>query len=303
MKTPIPLLLLGLVLALTACRTRTADRDTGPADWRAWRAERQESIAGTNGWITLVGRHWLAEGNTSAGSNPSNPIILPAGRAPGRVGTFLRNGPVVRFAAAPGVGATIDGRPVTDADAVELRSDAAGKPSRLRVGELVLTIIQRGEKVGVRVRDPESPARRQFRGLPCFPYDPAWRIAGRFERFPEARVLVVDDVTGNTQSLPSPGELVFTAAGHEQRLQVVQEPDDERYFVIFRDDTAGETTYGAGRFLYVDRADTAGRVVIDFNRAFTPPCGFTDFATCPLPPRGNRLSIPIPAGERAPAGH
>lgn len=295
-------LLVGLLVSGCVGRARPG---TGPADWQAWRAKRHESIAGTNGWITLVGRHWLREGANRAGTSVTDEVALPEGRVPAFVGTFHRSGKTVRFEAANGVVATVDGHPVRSAD---LASDVPGPATRLSVGSVTMNVIERGElgeKIGIRVRDPDTPLRTAFGGLACFPYDPAWRLEGRFEPYAEAREMRVSDVTGGFQRLRSPGEIVFRAGGGERRLQVVEEPEDDRLFVIFRDETAGRSTYAAGRFLYVDRPATGGdgRVVVDFNRAYTPPCGFTAYATCPLPPPGNRLPLAIRAGERAPAGH
>lgn len=282
-----------------------APQASGPEDWRAWRVARHQSIAGTNGWTTLVGRHWLEEGPNTAGAAVTNQVVFPAGRVADRVGVFHRRGKSVRFEAARGVEARVDGENVTS---VELVSDTPGPATRLRLGALTVNVMERGErgeKIGLRVRDPESPARKHFRGTRCFPYDPGWRIAGRFVAHSEPRELRVLDVTGTIQLLKCPGVLVFHAAGGEHRLQVVEEPDEDRLFVIFRDETAGRSTYSAGRFLYVDRpwVGEGDRVVIDFNRSYTPPCGFTPFATCPLPPAGNRLPFEIRAGERKPAGH
>jgi uncharacterized protein (DUF1684 family) len=152
----------------------------------------------------------------------------------------------------------------------------------------------------VRVRDSEARARKEFRGLTYFPYADHWRIEGSFETFPAIQTLRVGDVTGGTQDLLSPGMLVFKYRGEEYRLQTAIEPGEEDLFVIFRDQTAGDSTYGSGRFLYVPRPAPNQRVVIDFNRAYTPPCGFTPFATCPLPPRQNWLPFAVKAGERKP---
>jgi len=226
--------------------------------------------------------------------------VLPRGRAPANVGAFVRRGRAVRFEATPGVVATIDGQLVQSA---ELKSDTNAEPTKIFIDGLSFVLIERGERLGLRVRDPEAPARVQFAGLKCFPYDPAWRIEGRFEPSPFQRMLRVPDVTGGTQEFPSPGTLVFNHAGSEHRLDVAEEPGEEDYFVIFHDETAGKTTYPSGRFLYVARPDPKGRVVIDFNRAYTPPCGFTAFATCPLPPRQNWLPFPVGAGELTPEGH
>lgn len=298
MQRTISLLLLACLMV--GCSTEAGKApltSTPPAAWLAWQAKRRESIAGTNGWITLVARPWLVEGQNFAGSDPTNHAVLSAERVPASIGAFIRSGQSVRFEAAPGIVATIDGRTVQSAD---LQSDTNGTPTKIFIGALSLVIIERGERLGLRVRDPEAPARLEFRGLDYFPYDPAWRIEGRFERFATPRTLRVQDVIGGTQEFPSPGAIIFHRGTMEHRLDVVEEPGENEYFVIFRDRTAGKATYAAGRFLHVAKPDGNGRVTIDFNRAYTPPCGFTPFATCPLPPRQNWLPLAIRAGELKP---
>jgi uncharacterized protein (DUF1684 family) len=270
-----------------------------PADWLAWRARRLESIGGTNGWTTLTGLHWLQEGENSAGSDPTNQAVLHGTKIPGFIGVFTRRGTNVSFAAAAGAGITVDGQKI---GRVDLQSDSVTNPTKLQLGAVTIIAIERGDRMGLRVRDPNSAARRNFKGLRCFPYDPAWRLEGKFVPFPDSRKLRVPDVTGAVQEFVSPGALVFTVQGAEYRLDVADEPGEEDFFVLFHDQSAGDTTYGSGRFLYVARPGPDGRVVIDFNRAYTPPCGFTDFATCPLPPRQNWLPFPVRAGELKPAG-
>lgn len=286
----------GMMVLFAGCTTRPA----APSDWDAWKAKRLNSVAGTNGWTTLVGLHWLREGTNSAGSAPTNDVVLPAGRSAPSIGEFIRSGDAVQFVAAPGTVASIGGHSVTEASLV---SDLTPPPTRLVVGPLSIMVIDRSGRIGLRIRDPESPWRQHFQGIRCFPYDPAWRIEGHFEPFAEPRTLRVPSMIGGTQDFPSPGALVFRRDGVEYRLEVAVEPEEPDYFVLFRDTTAGKTTYGSGRFLYVTPPDATGRVILDFNRAYTPPCGFTPFATCPLPPPQNRLPFPIPAGEQAPEGH
>lgn len=278
------------------CATQPAD----PPDWVAWKVRRIEFLAGTNGWTTLVGLHWLKEGTNSAGSAANQDVVLPKGRSAPWIGQFIRTGESVQFLAAPGVQARVDGHPVTQASLV---SDRTPPPSRLEVGPLSIIVIERSGRIGLRVRDPESPWRKSFTAPHSFPYAPSWRIEGRFEPFASPRTLRVPSRIGGTQDFPSPGSLVFSHAGKEYRLEVAVEPGETDYFVMFRDQTAGKTTYGSGRFLYVSPPDSTGRVILDFNRAYTPPCGFTPFATCPLPPPQNRLPFPIPAGEIAPEEH
>ncbi len=149
------------------------------------------------------------------------------------------------------------------------------------------------------MKDPEAPTRREFRGLRYFPYQPQWRIAGTFEPSEDARTLPITDVTGVTKSEPCPGRLRFEVNGQVQYLDALIDEETGNFFVLFRDSTSGRSTYGSGRFLHVSREDGSGRVILDFNYAYNPPCSFTSFATCPLPPRQNWLPFPIEAGELA----
>jgi uncharacterized protein (DUF1684 family) len=297
-----PYLILFLILTAgvgAGCRSAGA-RGTAPANWRAWQAERRESLGGTNGWLTLVGLHWLGEGSNSAGSDLTNQIVLPDKRVPDHLGQFIRSGRTVKFEAAAGVPARVAGQPVQTAT---IRTDRESNPTRLESCGLVFTVIERGDRIGLRVRDPESPARRQFRGVKYFPYDDRWCVVGRFEGAVMPQRFRVPDVTGSVQEYASPGVLVFEHGKTEHRLVAASEPGTEDLFIMFRDETAGTSTYPAGRFLYVRPADSKGKVILDFNRAYSPPCAFTDFATCPLPPPQNRLPFPIRAGELAPASN
>jgi uncharacterized protein (DUF1684 family) len=300
-KFSAPLLIFVATLLSFSPTTRASDQSNtqAPKDWLEWQQKRHQSIAGTNGWTTLISRYWLSEGTTFAGAAPTNQLVLPQGRVPASVGSFVRKGNSVRFEAAPGIMATVDGVAVHE---LEMKTDASNQPTTMMIGPLSFIIIERGDRFGVRARDPESPSRLLFAGLHYFPYAPSWKIQGRFEPFPSPRTMRVPDASGGMQEFPSPGALVFTYAEKEYRLDVAEEEGEDDYFVIFTDPTAGHSTYSAGRFLYVAKPDAAGRVTIDFNRAYTPPCGFTPFATCPRPAPQNRLPFEIKAGELAPLG-
>ena len=293
-------LILSLALNWIPVHAATGGSSDGLAGWKSWQAQRREDVAGTNGWSTLVGLSWLREGANSAGADATNDVRLAEGRAADHIGTFVREGKAVRFEAAAGTTARVNGKPVRS---TALISDAAGEPTKLLVGDLEITVIARGERLGLRIRDPEAPARRHFRGLEYFPYDPSWRIQGRFEHLPQPAAVLVDDVTGAKQEMQSPGAVVFGYAGAEYRLQVMEEMDATDYLVLFRDQTAGKETYPSGRFVHIDKPNARGEVVIDFNRAYNPPCGFTSYATCPLPPRRNWLPFAVRAGELVPPGH
>lgn len=258
----------------------------------SWRSERATGLAKDDGWLTVVGLFWLKEGENGIGSGADNQVILPES-TPARVGRLVRQGKSVRLEADPAAGLTVEGKPATS---LALASDADGKPAVVRLGSLSFFVIVRGERVGIRVRDNASPARAHFKGLDYFPLDPSWRVEARFEPSKTPRTIPVADILGSVEPSPTPGTVVFEHGGRTLRLDAL-EGDDGGLFLIFADPTNGKETYGAGRFLYTD-APKDGRVVVDFNKSYNPPCAFTAFATCPLPPRQNKLAAPVRAGEK-----
>jgi hypothetical protein len=268
------------------------------AQTRAWHRERIARLTAEDGWLTLVGLHWLEEGDSRFGSAPDNTLVFPAS-APAHAGTFTRKGQTVSLSVAPGVTLTRDGQPFTGGT---LRSDATGQPDTLALGTLRLMIIRRGERLGVRVRDPQAAARKSFHGIPTYPYGAAWRVEGRFEPATAERKLSVPNVLGDVVEMASPGTVVFMVGGQEHRLEAVVERGAHELFFVFGDLTNRDETYGAGRFLYADMPQD-GKVVLDFNRAHNPPCAFTPFATCPLPPPQNRLKLRVEAGEKRYGDH
>lgn len=262
---------------------------------QAWKQLRDERLRRPDGWLTLVGFAWLAEGENAVGSDPKAPIVLPAGKSPARLGILKVHQGAVEFVAAEGVVATSKGTPVTR---LTLASDhAADGPTPIEHGPLTFTVIERAGRLAVRVRDREAATLAGFAGMDYFPLDRAWRFEGRFEPAAEVRELPIPNVLGFDEKIPSPGHVVFERDGEEHRLLALDDTGDGRLFLVFGDSTNGRETYGGGRFLYAD-PPVDGRVVIDFNRAYNPPCVFTPYATCPLPPRGNRLPFPVPAGEK-----
>lgn len=299
MKSLHGLILLAVLAMLASIGCSTLSQ--GPKDWLAWQARRTESIGGTNGWTTLIGLHWLNEGDNTAGANPTNQVVLASAHLPASVGVFRRQGRSVSFRASPGTDIRVDGHPVTSL--ALLSDETTNRPTRLEIGQVSIIVIQRGERTGLRVRDVQSETRQHFKGIHWYPYNPAWRLEGQFVAYPAPKKLRVADVTGGVQEFVSPGELVFNFGGAEYRLAAADEPDTTEFFVLFKDQTAGKSTYQAGRFLQVERPTQDNRVLIDFNRAYTPPCGYTAFATCPLPPRQNWLPLSVHAGELKPEGH
>jgi uncharacterized protein (DUF1684 family) len=288
---------LGCVLA-AAPSARPVDPDYA-REIDGWRARREEGLRAPDGWLAVVGLTWLREGTSTIGSAKGNDILLPL-PAPPRVGTIdFTNGRAV-IHVAPGVTVTSKDKPVAE---LELHSDKGGKPDVLALGPLSLYVIERGGRHGVRVKNAESPQRRGFRGLDWYPVHESYRVRARFTPYDPPKQIPIANVVGTVSPLPSPGYVTFQLDGRELRLDpVLEEPDAKELFYIFRDTTAGKDTYPAGRFMYSEMPKD-GQVVLDFNKAYSPPCAFTSFATCPLPPRQNRLDVRIEAGEKKPAGH
>jgi uncharacterized protein (DUF1684 family) len=266
------------------------------AEVRKWRDEREARLKADGGWLSVAGLFWLEEGRKTFGSDKASDFVLPAS-APPNAGVFERRGTAVRVVLEPGVAALLDGKPLAGPSA--LRPDTSGQPDVLAMGPLTMTLIQRGDRYGIRLRDRDNPARREFRGLSWFEVDESWRVEAKFVPYPEPKAVKVPNVLGQTNEMPSPGYAEFTRAGQTIRLDGVLEEDGaQELFYIVRDATSGEETYGAGRFLYAPLPKD-GRVVLDFNKAYSPPCAFTPYATCPLPPKQNRIPIRVEAGERA----
>ncbi|RKH07299.1 DUF1684 domain-containing protein [Corallococcus sp. CA053C] len=266
---------------------------------RAWQAQRLERLSAEGGWLTLVGLTWLEEGKQAAGSAPDSDVPLPA-PVPSHAGTFVREGDSVRFEPAPNAAFTLEGKPFTGG---ALKTDEKGEPDVLRLGSVSFQVIRRGDRLGVRVKDTQAPARKQFHGIPTYAPSAAWKVEAKLVPDATPRTITVPNVLGMQEEMKSPGTLVFTVAGKEHRLVPVLEDGSDELFIIFGDETNRDTTYGAGRFLSTPLPDKDGRVVVDFNRAYNPPCAFTRFATCPLPPRGNRLALRVEAGEQRAGEH
>ena len=259
----------------------------------AWREAREESLKADGGWLTVAGLHWLQPGDNRFGADPGCEIVLPAGSAPAQAGVFTLQEGRVGVRMEPGVAATVGGKPV---EAMELRSDSLGEPDILRLDRLTLQVIDRGGRLGIRLKDTNSRFREQFTGLRWYPVRGRYRVDARFVAHEAQRTMPIPTILGTTEPMLNPGYVLFELDGRELRLEALQEGPDEDLFFIFHDRTSGRQTYPAGRFLHADRP-VEGVVVLDFNRAYNPPCAFTPYATCPLPPRQNRMPVGIEAGE------
>lgn len=266
------------------------------AEIEAWQHKRQAALTADNGWLTVVGLFWLEEGSNSVGSGSGNNFVLPPGSAPGNVGVFDFHGGVTTFRAAPDVTVFLNGQPAASG---VLKPDQSGSPDIVRLNDLTMFVIQRGNRYGVRLKDKNSGFRRNFTGLKYFPIRESYRVRAKFVPYDPPKKISIPNILGQADEESSPGYVVFSLAGHECRLDPVTEGD--MLFFIFKDPTSGKETYPAGRFLY-SSLPKDGEVVLDFNKAVNPPCAFTPYATCPLPPKQNYLSVRVEAGEM-PYGH
>lgn len=290
-----PVFLLALLLLAAPSPPVKDDVSLYRAEIEKWHADRVARLTAEDGWLSVVGLSWLKEGDNSLGSAASSTIVLPAGSAPARLGNVrLENGKAT-LTVVPGAEVTHDGKPVRT---IELASDADAEPTALRHGTLTFYLIRRGERIGMRVKDSAAAARKSFHGIQSFAVDPKWRVSARFVVYQPKKSIPIPNVLGNVTQEPSSGAVVFSIGGKEYRLDAVDEAGEEDLFLIFGDRTNGTETYGAGRFLYAPRPGADGRTVVDFNKAYNPPCAFTAFATCPLPPPQNRLPIAVVAGEK-----
>jgi hypothetical protein len=289
-------LLLPVALFLSACEDPVpVDPAAHRAAIEAWQADRLESLTQPDGWLTLVGLLWLEPGEQTFGRSPEADLSLDNANLPPRTGRFTVTAGQVSFTAAPGVPVRHDGQPV---DTLELVPDTTGEPTILSIGTLSFYVIERQEQLGVRLRDSTAPARAEFRGLDYFPIDAAWRVTAELVPYEPVKRIPILDVTGMQGKMKSPGALVFELQGMEYRLDPVLENGVTDWFIMLADQTSSHETYGAGRYLYV-APPRGGHTVIDFNQAYNPPCAFSNFATCPLPPAQNRLPLRITAGEKA----
>lgn len=264
---------------LAACSRSPAPSDPAfAAEWKTWHDRREARLRAPDGWLALTGLHWVVPGEN---------------RIPGLPGVFRLEGDQVVLSAASADGYTLEGAPV---ERRTLATDAAEKPDRLKLPPgKTLQIIERGGKLAVRVWDAESPLLKGFQGIQAYPPDPRWRIEARWEAYPAPRKVEVPSVTGEPQEAVAPGKAHFEVGGRAVSLEPTADGDD--LFFVFKDATAPKETYGAGRFLAA-AAPKDGKVTLDFNRAYNPPCAFTPHATCPLPTPENVLPVRIEAGEK-----
>jgi uncharacterized protein len=298
-----------LVLAV-GCSSRVPDipqlADREYADTiDAFHRRRTNGIAGPEGWATHLGLWWLKPGVNRIGTDSSFAIVLPSNRSPRVLGDIIIEGDSARFIPAKAASIRIGKDPLIGP--VTLHSDVEGNQTVLRTGSLVISYITRGvgDRKAIRIKDTLHHARTSFIGHKYFPVDTSFRVTAHFVPKLTADSMNIIDVLGIETRMWWPGELRFRLKGKDHVLQVIREPEDhgKNLFVMFKDSTNLKETYPAMRYTYVPPPDSLGRTVLDFNLSYSPPCAFTSYATCPLPPQGNTLPLRITAGELKPTGH
>ncbi len=256
-----------------------------------WRKERDETIRKENGWLALSGLYWLKLGKNQIGSDPKSEVQLPE-RIPTNIGSFEYNGRSVTFRVAPGQKAQVNNK---QTDFAILQPDISENPSYIQLQDIQLVVIQRGNRMGVRMWDNQREERRSFPARTWYDIDENFRVPATYTAYERPKMAYFPDITGEKSEFPVEGFLSFEFGGNHYQLDINKE-DDETYFVRFWDPTSKNETYPTGRYLVAD-IESGKKIFIDFNKAYNPPCAFTDFATCVFAPEQNNLDFKVTAGE------
>jgi len=298
---------LGTLIFLLAALPASFAAEPTNANWKsdllAWRTQQAKDLQAPNGWLTLIGLEWLKSGDNSFGSAPGNALVVHAPTA-AYLGIVKLDGNAIQLSPPRGgypKEVLVDGKP--PADLQVLVSDTPGPPSKITTGSVTITVIHRGDRYALRIKDAKSPARVKFHGLKWYPPSEAYRVQAKWTPYNPPHQVPVPTILGTEIMSEVPGVAEFTLDGKTWRLEpIVENAGDKDLFFIFRDSTSTSETYGAGRFLYTPLPDHGlsqpGEVTLDFNRAENPPCAYTPYATCPLPLPQNRLQVAIPAGQQ-----
>lgn len=289
------LLVIVILLISISCKEKEPEPKGTPeyiTDIEQWHQKRIERLKNENGWLTLVGLYWLKEGVNSFGSDKNNDIVFPE-NAPQSIGKIILKDSIITLKVKKGVNVINEGQPINE---IKLEHDLTGNPSILDLGSLRWYIIKRGDRYGIRLRDINAPLRNEFDGIERFPVNEDWEITASFEAYDPPKVISLPTQIGTVEEEPSPGAVVFEKDGQTYRIDAVDR--GKRLWLIFADETSGKETYGAARYLYIDKPDSTGKTIVDFNLAYNPPCVFTKYATCSFPPKQNFLKLKITAGEK-----
>ncbi|MDX2432030.1 MAG: DUF1684 domain-containing protein [Bacteroides sp.] len=257
-----------------------------------WQQDRLEGLKDKDGWLNLAGIYWLKEGVQSFGSDPSNDIVFPA-KAPAFMGTLSLEDTQVHITVNDGVELFYENEAVGE---LELTSDSNGDLFYITHGDFAWYIMKRHNSLAIRLRDYKNPAIEALDHIPSYPIDPDYLVEAKLKPFAEAKTITVPTPFQDyTQDYECPGELHFKLKG--KKMTLLPFTSGKNYFIIIYDETSGLETYGGGRFMYASE-DSSGRILLDFNKAYNPPCAVTEFAACPMPPPENRLPVSIEAGEK-----
>lgn len=259
---------------------------------KEWDKRRVENLKRENGWLNLVGLYWLDEGENTFGSDKGNDLVFPRNAAP-QMGSFTLDDSVITVKINEDVDILIDSQLVKEA---QLKSDVEENTTIMNYGALRwYAVVRDGSKFGIRLRDLKAPLVKDFEGIERFPVNEDWKIEAKWVPLDPPKELIIPNIIGTTSEANAYGRLDFEIEGEKYSLYPTGK---ESLFVIFADQTSGVETYGAGRFLSAEGPDSNNIVILDFNKAYNPPCVFTKYATCPLPPRENHLQVRISAGEK-----
>lgn len=259
-----------------------------------WHKERIERLKKKDGWLSLVGLYWLKEGENTFGSDSTNDIIFPKWKARPFMGSFILDKGKVTVRMHEDLAVKKKNDRLKE---ITMINDVEGIPTILKFGTLSWNIIKRsGNMYGVRLKDSENKLFKTFKGIEKFEVNPEWRIETTFKPYHPPKKIAMPNVIGTIDKEYSPGRLEFIHDGKKYSVDVIH--SDGKYLLVFGDLTNGESTYGAGRYLIVEKENEKGKTIIDFNKAYNPPCAFTKYATCPLPPKQNMLKLKIEAGEK-----
>jgi uncharacterized protein (DUF1684 family) len=265
-----------------------------------WHKARIADLKTPDGWLNLEGLYWLEKGVNSFGNKEGSDCRYNNAAFPAELGSFIYEGDSVLWMNSASNAIKVNGVLVNGTKPVKVFYKEE-QDITMSWSHFTWTIIKREDKMGVRFRNLKAKTLINFKGIDRFPIDVNWRIKASMVA-PSQNLLMITNVLGQTSPTKTAGKLIFNINNKEYSLDVIDE-GGPKLFVVFADETAGKTTYGAGRFIEIPRPDTLGNTEIDFNIAYNPPCAFTAYATCPLPPAQNRLKVAIPAGEKNYGNH
>ncbi len=301
MKHHLPILAFSALLMLSSACDSSApiieDETSYIKSIEQWQHDRLDGLKAKDGWLNLAGIYWLKEGEQSFGSDPSNDIVFPD-KAAAFIGTITLVDEVAHIKVNEEAELHYKNEQVTE---LELSYDSSGAPSYITHGDLAWYIMKRHTSLAIRLRDYKNPAIEALDHIPSYPIDPDYVVEATLHAFEEPRTITVNTPFQDyTQDYQCPGELEFKLKG--EKLKLLPFTSGEGYFIIISDETSAMETYGGGRFMYTF-PDSTGRIILDFNKAYNPPCAVTPFAACPMPPRENHQPIKIEAGEKTIASH